>query len=99
MYYDEACGNKPDDLDHAVLAVGYGTDPAGGDYWLIKNSWSDYYGDNGYVKMSRKNNNCGRRPREERKKWTEGTRVGNTGRTTTGKDTKSAVCRPARLHR
>ena len=24
MYYEEKCGNKPDDLDHAVLAVGFG---------------------------------------------------------------------------
>jgi C1A family cysteine protease len=59
VYYDEACGNTPDDLDHAVLAVGYGSDK-GSDYWLIKNSWSSLYGDNGYVKMSRKNNNCGK---------------------------------------
>lgn len=26
VYYDKNCGNKPEDLDHAVLAVGYGTD-------------------------------------------------------------------------
>ena len=24
VYYDKNCGNKPEDLDHAVLAVGYG---------------------------------------------------------------------------
>lgn len=59
VYYDKNCGNKPEDLDHAVLAVGYGTDPTGGDYWIIKNSWSTHYGDNGYVLMSRKDNNCG----------------------------------------
>lgn len=28
MYYEAQCGNTPDDLDHAVLAVGYGVDAA-----------------------------------------------------------------------
>lgn len=28
--------NAPSCLDHQVLAVGYGTDPVRGDYWLVK---------------------------------------------------------------
>ncbi|XP_068189106.1 digestive cysteine proteinase 2 isoform X1 [Antennarius striatus] len=58
VYYEPACGNTTDDLDHAVLAVGYGT-LNGEPYWLIKNSWSTYWGNDGYVLMSMKDNNCG----------------------------------------
>ncbi|XP_074042296.1 digestive cysteine proteinase 1 [Leptinotarsa decemlineata] len=58
VYYDKECGNKEENLDHAVLAVGYGT-INGKDYWLIKNSWSNYWGNDGYVLMAAKDNNCG----------------------------------------
>ncbi|ESP01269.1 hypothetical protein LOTGIDRAFT_111926, partial [Lottia gigantea] len=60
VFYDPKCGNKPEDLDHAVLAVGYGVYPKTGEaYWLVKNSWSTYWGNDGYVLMSQKDNICG----------------------------------------
>ena len=49
----KGCGSN---LDHAILAVGYGTEK-GQDYWMLKNSWGASWGLSGYVKIAP--NQCG----------------------------------------
>uniref|UniRef100_A0A8B9QDD8 Peptidase C1A papain C-terminal domain-containing protein n=1 Tax=Apteryx owenii TaxID=8824 RepID=A0A8B9QDD8_APTOW len=56
--YEEPRCNETAQLDHAVLAVGYGV-LHGKSYWLVKNSWSTYWGNDGYILMAMKDNNCG----------------------------------------
>jgi len=46
-------------LDHNVLAVGYGTMEDGSRYWIIKNSWSSHWGEEGFVRVAQKHNTCG----------------------------------------
>lgn len=58
VYTSNNCKSTNKDVNHAVLAVGYGTEN-GLDYWLIKNSWGTGWGDHGYFKMQRGVNMCG----------------------------------------
>ncbi|XP_075473807.1 vanillin synthase [Primulina tabacum] len=58
VYTSTSCGHSPTDVNHAVLAVGYGVED-GIPYWLIKNSWGADWGDNGYFKMEMGKNMCG----------------------------------------
>ena len=49
----DSCDYDAMDLDHVVVLVGYGNDPDLGDYWLVRNSWSPTYGEDGYIRLKR----------------------------------------------
>ena len=61
------CSSDPADLDHGVAVVGYNTDDfvVNGqkkslDYWIVRNSWDNTWGIDGYMYLSRDvKNACG----------------------------------------
>jgi C1A family cysteine protease len=53
--YTSGVLNSPDcgtSLDHAITAIGYGTDPTAGDYYIVRNSWGAGWGDQGYINIA-----------------------------------------------
>mmetsp|Transcript_8987 Transcript_8987/g.13508 ORF Transcript_8987/g.13508 Transcript_8987/m.13508 type:complete len:369 (-) Transcript_8987:140-1246(-) len=55
------CNQKSPDLNHGVVLVGYGEEN-GQKYWLVRNSWSPSYGEQGYIRIARadmENELCG----------------------------------------
>ena len=57
VYSHNDCGTGPLDVNHAVLATGYGAE-SGNNFWNIKNSWGSSWGLSGYFKILRGENMC-----------------------------------------
>jgi cathepsin H len=58
IYTHEDCPNTTSDVTHAVTAVGYGVED-GMEYFLVKNSWGEQWGNQGYFKIQAGVNMCG----------------------------------------
>lgn len=57
VYKDTRCSTTK--VNHAMLLVGYDTDPVWGDYWLVKNSYGTTWGIDGFMRLERNANRCG----------------------------------------
>jgi len=53
VYNDTSCDQGPSALDHGVVLVGYAPT-----YYILRNSWGTYWGEDGYMRMAR-GNTCG----------------------------------------
>ncbi|CAH0728019.1 unnamed protein product, partial [Brenthis ino] len=55
IFYDPECNQGRS--NHAVTVVGYGVRD-GATYFIVKNSWGENWGEDGYILFSTVNNNC-----------------------------------------
>lgn len=58
VYTSSVCKNSENDVNHAVLAVGFGVENGLG-YFDIKNSWGATWGNQGFFRIQRGVNMCG----------------------------------------
>ena len=53
IFYDTLCQEEGEEPNHAVVLVGYGTDPRFGEFWKVQNSWGIGWGEHGFARMAR----------------------------------------------
>merc|ERR1712060_52904 len=71
IYSDTQFGKGDFTVNHAITLMGYKEkDASSVGYWLIKNSWGESFGENGYIRIEMKENE------EEHCGWDEDTHIG-----------------------
>jgi cathepsin H len=58
VYESKECHSGEKDVNHAVLAVGYGVEDSK-KHWIVKNSWGAKWGMEGFFQIARGSNMCG----------------------------------------
>lgn len=54
------CSQKQEDLNTALLIIGIGVDDSSGEqFYIAQNTWGTKWGEDGYIRLSRKENFCG----------------------------------------
>jgi hypothetical protein len=57
VFADYTCSKVT--LNQYLVAIGYGHDDSGGDYWIVQNSWGVSWGEKGIIRVLRGQNICG----------------------------------------
>ena len=58
IFESSECSDKPRNMNHAVQLVGYNTDHIV-PYWIVRNSWTKDWGEDGFIKLKMGDNACG----------------------------------------
>jgi len=51
-YEQGIASDKGGGVDHVISVVGWGKDETEGGYWIVRNSWGEYWGEMGYVRVA-----------------------------------------------